>query len=115
VATDVLSRGIDIKDINLIINYDVPGDAEDYVHRVGRTARANTTGVALTLINEKDMGRFHRIEQLIERIVLKIPLPKEIGTGPEWNTSSRGGPGRPSGKPRFRGKKFRKDGRKRKN
>ena len=113
VATDVLSRGIDIKDINLIINYDVPGDAEDYVHRVGRTARANTTGVALTLINEKDMGRFHRIEQLIERKVLKIPLPAEIGPGPEWDASARGGGGRSFGKPRFKGKKSRKDGGKR--
>jgi len=89
VATDVLSRGIDIKDINLIINYDVPGDAEDYVHRVGRTARANTTGVAITLINEKDMSRFSRIEDLIERKVLKIPLPAEIGEGPEWKISGR--------------------------
>ncbi len=72
VATDVLSRGIDIKDINLVINYDVPGDAEDYVHRVGRTARANTTGVAITLINEKDMARFRDIEVLIEKDIIKL-------------------------------------------
>jgi superfamily II DNA/RNA helicase len=85
VATDVLSRGIDIKGINLVINYDVPGDAEDYVHRVGRTARADSTGVAITLINEDDMHNFSRIEQLIEQEVMKLPLPKEIGTGPEWN------------------------------
>lgn len=84
VATDVLSRGIDIKEINLIINYDVPQDAEDYVHRVGRTARADATGVALTLVNEKDMYSFHQIEQLIEKEVLKLPLPPEIGKGPEW-------------------------------
>lgn len=84
VATDVLSRGIDIKEINLIINYDVPHDAEDYVHRVGRTARADATGVALTLVNEKDMGKFKQIERMIERDVIKLPLPKEIGRGPDW-------------------------------
>lgn len=86
VATDVMSRGIDIKDINLVINYDVPGDAEDYVHRVGRTARADTTGVALTLVNEDDMFKFHQIEQLIEREVFKIPLPEKFGEGPAWKT-----------------------------
>jgi superfamily II DNA/RNA helicase len=86
VATDVLSRGIDIKEINLIINFDVPQDAEDYVHRVGRTARADATGVALTLVNEKDMFYFHRIEQLIERQVFKIPMPEKLGEGPEWKT-----------------------------
>jgi len=89
VATDVLSRGIDIKDINLVINYDVPNDAEDYVHRIGRTARADTTGVALTLVNEEDMFKLSRIEKLIEAEIMKISLPKELGDGPEWNTSSR--------------------------
>ncbi len=90
VATDVLSRGIDIKDINLVINYDVPNDAEDYVHRIGRTARADTTGVALTLINPDDMYKFSKIEELIEMEVMKIPLPEFLGDGPEWNTKSRG-------------------------
>ncbi len=90
VATDVLSRGIDIKDINLIINYDVPGDAEDYVHRVGRTARANTTGIALTFINEDDMYKFQQIESLIEDEVFKAPLPPEIGEGPQWKVGSKG-------------------------
>ena len=85
VATDVLSRGIDIKEINLIINYDVPHDAEDYVHRVGRTARADATGVALTLVSDKDMGKFDQIEKLIEKKVIKLPLPGQIGAGPEWN------------------------------
>ena len=89
VATDVLSRGIDIKDINLIINYNVPGDAEDYVHRVGRTARAETTGVALTLINSDDMFRFHRIEELIEREEIKIQIPADLGEGPLWNPKFR--------------------------
>lgn len=84
VATDVLSRGIDIKDINLVVNYDVPGDAEDYVHRVGRTARADTTGQAVTLVNETDMPKMHRIERLIEREVEKSDLPDFLGEGPDW-------------------------------
>ena len=84
VATDVLSRGIDIKDINLVVNYDVPGDAEDYVHRIGRTARADTTGVAVTLVNETDMPKLHRIERLIEKEVYKAPLPEFLGEGPAW-------------------------------
>ncbi len=88
VATDVLSRGIDIKDINFVINYDVPGDAEDYVHRVGRTARADTTGVALTLVNEDDMYKFGQIEQLIERKVKRLKLPEALGEGPEWKVKS---------------------------
>jgi len=85
VATDVLSRGIDIKDIDLVINYDVPNDAEDYVHRVGRTARAKTTGVALTLVNEDDMYKFKQIEDFIESEVMKIPLPPALGEAPKWN------------------------------
>ncbi len=85
VATDVLSRGIDIKDIDIVINYDVPGDAEDYVHRVGRTARAATSGLAITLINESDMFSFQQIEELIGTEVMKLPLPKELGEGPAWN------------------------------
>lgn len=97
VATDVMSRGIDIKDINLVINYDVPQDAEDYVHRVGRTARADATGVALTLVNEDDMYKFHQIEQLIEREVFKIPLPENFGQGPTWKISSSSRPFRKSG------------------
>ncbi len=89
VATDVLSRGIDIKDINLVVNFDVPGDAEDYVHRIGRTARANTTGIALTLINEDDMYKFQQIEALIESEVFKAPLPPDLGEGPEWKVQTR--------------------------
>lgn len=90
VATDVISRGIDIKDINLVINYDVPGDAADYVHRIGRTARADTTGVAITLINEDDMRKFHDIEVLIEKEVVKVQLPPELGEGPKWSLAHRG-------------------------
>lgn len=91
IATDVLSRGIDIKDIDIVINFDVPGDAEDYVHRVGRTARAASSGLAITLINETDMYKFSRIESLIGKEVKKLPLPKELGDGPQWKPSQRGG------------------------
>ena len=85
VATDVLSRGIDIKEIGLIINYDVPHDAEDYVHRVGRTARAETTGVAITLVTTLDINKFRRIERLISMDIPKMQLPSNIGDGPDWN------------------------------
>lgn len=89
VATDVMSRGIDIKDINLVINYDVPKHAEDYVHRVGRTARADTTGVAITLINENDMRNFGGIETLIQASIMKIPVPAELGEAPEYKPFER--------------------------
>jgi ATP-dependent RNA helicase RhlE len=78
VATDVLSRGIDIKDINLVINFDAPSDAEDYVHRVGRTARAETTGAAITLVNRADMLKIQRIEKLIGNRIYNAPLPAFI-------------------------------------
>ncbi len=89
VATDILARGIDIKGISLVINYDVPQDAEDYVHRIGRTARADATGVALTFISDKDQARFHNIEQLIKMDILKIPLPKALGEGPVYDPNKR--------------------------
>ena len=89
VATDVISRGIDIKDINLVINYDVPQDAEDYVHRIGRTARAGRTGIALTLVSSSDIGKFSRIEKLIGKEVNKLPLPPELGEGPQWRSGKR--------------------------
>ncbi len=75
VATDVLSRGIDIKDINLVVNYDVPNDAADYVHRIGRTARAKTSGVAITLVNKDDNYKMKRIEKLIDRTLEKVDYP----------------------------------------
>jgi len=106
VATDVLSRGIDIKEINIVINFDAPNDAEDYVHRVGRTARADATGLALTLVNEDDMHKFHRIEELIEQEVMKLPLPAELGEAPRWN------PAPPRFDKRFAGKKRGFSGRK---
>jgi len=101
VATDVLSRGIDIKDINLIINFDVPGSAEDYVHRVGRTARADKTGIAISLINEMDMDKFDRIEKLIEMEVLKIPVPPELGDAPVYKVRAPRKGGRSQGKRKF--------------
>ena len=100
VATDVLSRGIDIKEIDLVINYDVPSNAEDYVHRVGRTARADTTGVALTLVDEDDMRDFSDIEKLIGTEVLKLPPLPGMEKGPEWNPRSYRKPG---GRSRGRG------------
>ncbi|MDZ7739992.1 MAG: DEAD/DEAH box helicase [Bacteroidales bacterium] len=78
VATDVMSRGIDVKDINLVVNFDVPSDAEDYVHRVGRTARAETTGVAITLVNSIDKPKLYRIEKLIGNKVYRAPLPPKL-------------------------------------
>lgn len=83
VATDVLSRGIDIDGIDLVVNYDVPRDAEDYVHRIGRTARAARKGAALTLVSHADLVRFKRIEKLIGNEVPKIPVPPHIGSGEE--------------------------------
>jgi len=84
VATDIIARGIDVEGIDLIINFDVPRDAEDYVHRVGRTARAQSTGVALTFINDKEQYNFSMIEKLIEKEIFKIPLPEGFKTGPEY-------------------------------
>jgi superfamily II DNA/RNA helicase len=89
IATDILSRGIDIDNIGLVINYDVPGDAEDYVHRVGRTARAEATGVAITLVSPKDQRRLAQIEELIATSVARLPVPAELGSTPEWNPKAR--------------------------
>jgi superfamily II DNA/RNA helicase len=85
IGTDVLSRGIDVEGISLVINWDVPPDPEDYVHRIGRTARAETTGTAVTLINEKDQRKFLSIENLIGDVIPKMPLPADIGEGPIYN------------------------------
>ena len=82
VATDILSRGIDIEDIGLVINYDVPHDAEDYIHRIGRTARASSKGEAITFINDDFQHKFKAIEDLIEKEVLKLPLPSHLGEAP---------------------------------
>jgi ATP-dependent RNA helicase RhlE len=86
IGTDILSRGIDVDGIGLVINYDTPHDAEDYVHRVGRTARAERTGVAVTFVNEKDQQKFSRVERLIGKEIDKLPLPAELGEGPSFKT-----------------------------
>jgi len=109
VATDVLSRGLDIKGIDLVINYDVPGDGEDYVHRIGRTARADASGIALTYINAKDRRRFQRIEELIETKIRRISLPDELASftprkgGRGGGSSSGRGGGRHKGRGRSKG------------
>lgn len=91
VATDVLSRGIDIKDIDLVINYDVPNDAEDYVHRVGRTARAASKGMAVTLVSGEEIYKFKRIEDFVEIQYEKKMPPEDLGAGPKWEEpKSRG-------------------------
>ena len=84
VATDILSRGIDIKGIEIVINYEVPNDAEDYIHRIGRTARADKTGEAITFINENQIKSFMSIEKLIEKSIEKKPLPHGFTKGPEY-------------------------------
>ena len=103
VATDVVSRGIDIDDIDLVINYDVPRDPEDYVHRVGRTARAQRKGKAITFINEKQMREFGRIESLIGYEVKKMPLPEGFSNGPEYAPQLRHGAKK--GRRPFRGRR----------
>lgn len=87
VATDILSRGIDIDNIDLVINYDVPHDGEDYVHRIGRTARAEADGTAYTLISPKEQRKFLAIEKLLGKPVTKASVPEEFGPVPEFNTS----------------------------
>jgi len=85
VATDVLSRGIDIDDIDLVINYDVPNDGEDYIHRIGRTARAATSGTAFTLVSENEQGKCGVIEQLLGAPIFKGTVPTEFGPTPAYN------------------------------
>lgn len=84
VATDIVARGIDIDDIRLVINYDVPHDAEDYVHRIGRTARADRDGAAITFVNEKDISKFMEIEHFLQKDIEKNTLPSELGDGPAY-------------------------------
>ena len=98
VATDILSRGIDVEDIDLVINYDVPNDGEDYIHRIGRTARAAAKGVAFTFVNEKEQHSFKDIEDLLGTPVPKAKLPGHIGEGPKYEPQKRRGRGRPNGR-----------------
>ena len=89
VATDIVARGIDIDDISMVINFDVPRDVEDYVHRVGRTARANRDGKAITLVRGLEVGDFMKIEEFLGRTIEKLPLPDYIGKGPEYKKMNR--------------------------
>jgi len=101
VATDLLSRGIDVDNIELIINYDVPHEGEDYIHRIGRTARAESDGIAITLISEQEQSKFARIEKMLEQPVTKSTIPEEFGEVPEYNPAryrGRGQGGRSGGK-----------------
>ena len=84
VATDIVARGIDIDDIRLVINYDVPHDCEDYVHRIGRTARANNDGCAITFVSETEQTKFYQIEKFLDKIIYKLQIPDQIGEGPEY-------------------------------
>jgi superfamily II DNA/RNA helicase len=86
VATDILSRGIDIDDISMVINYDVPHDAEDYVHRIGRTARAERDGRAITFVNDKDIKYFKLIERFLGHEIEKNPMPDNFGEIPDYNS-----------------------------
>ena len=90
VATDIVARGIDIDDIRIVINFDVPHDAEDYVHRIGRTARADRDGQAITFINERDVQRFQQIERFLGKEVEKLPLPEGMVEGPEYKATAGG-------------------------
>jgi superfamily II DNA/RNA helicase len=100
VATDILSRGIDIEDINLVINYDVPKDAEDYIHRIGRTARAASDGTAYTFVSGKEMGRFARIERTLGKQVPRGEVPEQFGPPPALHARHEGRSPRNNGKPR---------------
>ena len=102
VATDVVSRGIDVTDVPLVINYDVPHDAEDYVHRIGRTARAENSGEAITLVTPEDARYWHRIEQFLKKEIEIIPLPEALGEGPKDDVYAiRSGKGCSGGSRRF--------------
>ena len=102
VATDIVSRGIDIDDIAMVINYDVPHDAEDYVHRIGRTARADRDGKAITFVNEDDIYFFQQIESFLEKEVEKAQLPAGLGEGPEYKSNGKPKKGGNSAKSRRR-------------
>ena len=88
VATDIVSRGIDVDDIPLVINYDVPRDAEDYVHRIGRTARAENKGEAITLVSPEDKRFFNKIERFLQKIIDRVPLPDALGVAPDSSVCS---------------------------
>ena len=93
VATDILARGIDIDDIRIVINYDVPHDCDDYIHRIGRTARAGTKGRAITFVSLEDQDFFKRIEDFIEQNVPKLEIPTELGDAPPYEPKTKNGKG----------------------
>lgn len=100
VATDIVARGIDIDDIRLVINYDVPHDSEDYVHRIGRTARANNDGCAITFVSETEQTKFKQIENFLGTDIYKIPVPTELGEAPEYTPVTKKGNRRSNNKRR---------------
>lgn len=103
VATDIVARGIDIDDIAMVINFDVPHDPEDYVHRIGRTARAQRDGIAITFVSEDEISSFKQIEKFLGRVVDKNELPEGLGETPDYNaprSRGRGGKGRDEKRPR---------------
>jgi superfamily II DNA/RNA helicase len=105
VATDIVSRGIDVDDVPLVINYDVPRDAEDYVHRIGRTARAENKGEAITLVSPEDKRFFNKIERFLQKVIDRVPLPDELGAAPDSSICSLAADDRkPSSKHRKGGK-----------
>lgn len=113
VATDILARGIDIDDIRIVINYDVPRDCDDYIHRIGRTARAGTTGRAITFVSEEDQPFFKQIEDFIEQDVPKIAVPEELGEAPAYEPKKekeKKGEGRNKQKKNNNGKPYAKRG-----
>lgn len=101
IGTDILSRGIDVEGIGLVLNFDVPADVEDYVHRIGRTARADKTGTALTFVSEKDQRRLLSIERFLGKEIPKRPLPASLGEGPEFKSFD----GRQNGNGKFGAKR----------
>ena len=102
-ATDILSRGIDIDTIDIVINFDIPHDGEDYVHRIGRTARAEQEGMAFTFVGEREQNRFASIEALLGKPVDKALVPEQLGPTPGYQ------PGRHSGKRPGGQKSFQRD------
>ena len=112
VATDIVSRGIDVDDIPLVINYDVPRDAEDYVHRIGRTARAENKGEAITLVSPEDKHFFNKIERFLQKSIERLPLPASLGAAPDSSVCSlaadapkRSSKHRKGGKPHWHNRK----------
>jgi superfamily II DNA/RNA helicase len=94
ISTDLASRGLDFENVDRVINYHLPQEMENYLHRVGRTARANSKGEAFTLVNPKDMHRIQKIEKLIESEIPKMEMPEAFGPAPEYKVSNHGGGGK---------------------